>query len=282
MRLRRSARDPRIDPTTSGISFVDILFALAVGEVLLPLVPWAANHTAHSMPAPIVWNLAAAIVLILTSFIGYHNSENRPRFTIRFINISFCKFFLDISMVIVYFLFASFASVTPAQTQSLLLLVLLVFGLYLLWDFAGWYEKKRGRYKQIWEKAYADPNRPDIVDAWTDVNYWRAFPTLIGLVLAAALYGWSLHQSTPLPNNDVVIVNIGVIGGLLAYRIAKDWIPDKKPSSTEKPSNTSVTITLNVNAADLATGVSIKLLSSTRETSTGDVSRTAAPSGPPA
>ena len=86
------ARTPTIDRTTSGISFVDILFALAVGEVLAPLVPWAANHAKHSLPAPIVWNLAVALVLILTSFIGYHNSQNRPLFTVRFVNVSLCKF----------------------------------------------------------------------------------------------------------------------------------------------------------------------------------------------
>ena len=129
-------------PTTSGISFVDILFALAVGEVLAPSCR-GRPAMRRAPPAPIVWNLAVALVLILTSFIGYHNSQNRPLFTVRFVNVSLCKFVLDISTVIVYFLFASYAVVSPAQTQTLLLLVVLVFGLYLLWDTTSWYEKKR-------------------------------------------------------------------------------------------------------------------------------------------
>ena len=115
-------------------------------------------------------------------------------FKIRFVNVSFCKFFLDISMVIVYFLFASFASVSPPQSQTLLLLLLIVFGLYVLWDLAGWYEKTRGKdtYKPVWDAAFADANRPDIVDEWTDVNYFRILPTMGALVIAAGLYAWSL------------------------------------------------------------------------------------------
>jgi hypothetical protein len=211
-------RRPKIDPTTSGISFVDILFALAVGEILMPLAPWAEDHTRHPLPAPVVWNLVVGIVLILTSFIGYHNSENRPRFKIRFINISFWKFFLDILMVVVYFLFASFASVSPSQTQSLLLLVMLVFSLYVLWDLAGWYEKRFGEYKDVWEEAYIDPNRPDIVDAWTDVNYFRVIPTLVCLLITAAIFAWSLHQRTPLPHRDVINIDIFLILLLFALR----------------------------------------------------------------
>jgi hypothetical protein len=233
------ASEPTIDPTTSGISFVDILFALAVGEVLAPLVPWAANHSKHSLPAPIVWNLVVALVLILTSFIGYHNSQNRPLFTVRFVNVSLCKFALDILTVIVYFLFASFAAVSPAQTQTLLLLVVLVFGLYLLWDVATWYEKKRTIYRTAWTKAAADPDRPDIVEgAWTDFNYWRAVPTVAGLLIIGGLYAWSLQQRTPLPTHDVITVDVLVIALLVVYRIAKDHIPQPKPAA---PATTQAT-----------------------------------------
>src|ERR1700735_2102326 len=113
--------EPRIDPTTSGITFVDILFALAVGRVLLAIGPWASNHNTHSLPAPVMVGLATAIILILTSFIGYHNSENRPRFKIKFFNIGFFKFILDVSMVVVYFVFAAYASINPVPIQTLLL-----------------------------------------------------------------------------------------------------------------------------------------------------------------
>jgi hypothetical protein len=238
------ARPPTIDRTTSGISFVDILFALAVGEVLAPLVPWAANHAKHALPAPIVWNLAVALVLILTSFIGYHNSQNRPLFTVRFVNVSLSKFALDILTVIVYFLFASYAAVSPAQTQTLLLLVVLVFGLYLLWDTASWYEKKRSIYRTAWTTAAADPDRPDVVDgAWTAFDYRRAVSTGVGLLAMGGLYAWSLQQRTPLPSHDVIAVNVLVIVVLLGYRIAKDNIPPRTPTAPEAPE-----------AADLSAG----------------------------
>jgi hypothetical protein len=226
------ARPPTIDRTTSGISFVDILFALAVGEVLAPLVPWAANHAKHALPAPIVWN------------IGYHNSQNRPLFTVRFVNVSLSKFALDILTVIVYFLFASYAAVSPAQTQTLLLLVVLVFGLYLLWDTASWYEKKRSIYRTAWTTAAADPDRPDVVDgAWTAFDYRRAVSTGVGLLAMGGLYAWSLQQRTPLPSHDVIAVNVLVIVVLLGYRIAKDNIPPRTPTAPEAPE-----------AADLSAG----------------------------
>ena len=230
---------PTIDPTTSGISFVDILFALAVGEVLAPFVPWAASHEKSPLPAPIVWNLAVALVLILTSFIGYHNSRNRPLFTIRFVNVSLCKFVLDISMVIVYFLFASFAIVSPAQTQTLLLLVVIVFGLYLLWDATSWYQKKRTSYKTAWTDAIRDPNRPDIVEgSWTNFNYWRAAATVGALLVFSGLYAWSLQLRTPVPRYDVIAFDIAVIAVLVVYRVVKDLISD--PSIPAEPMTASL------------------------------------------
>ena len=130
--------------------------------------------------------------------------------------------------MIVYFLFASYAAVSPAQTQTLLLLVLLVFGLYLLWDGASWYEKTRSIYRTAWTKAVADPDRPDVVDgAWTAFDYRRVVPTGVGQLAIGGLYAWSLQQRTPLPSHDVITVNVLVIVVLLAYRIAKDNIPDR-------------------------------------------------------
>jgi hypothetical protein len=267
---------PKIDPATTGISFVDILFALAVGEVLMPLAPWAEDHTKHSLPAPIVWNLAVALVLILTSFIGYHNSENRPRFKIKFINISFWKFVLDILMVVVYFLFAAFAAVSPAQTQSLLLLLLLVFALYVLWDLAGWYEKLCGKYKPVWEAAYADPNRPDIVDAWTEVNYWRILPSVGVLLLVAGIYAWSLHQGTPLPREDVIRVDLLLVVVLLVYRVVKDVIPDNPTSSGADTPEPTVTFRVDASQHDLSSGLGV-VIKSTTGTTTGSILRTQDP-----
>ena len=162
--------------------------------MLAPLVPWAANHNEALPPGTDrVEPRGRGSVLILTSFIGYHNSQNRPLFTVRFVNVSLCKFALDILTVIVYFLFASYAAVSPAQTQTLLLLVVLVFGLYLLWDTASWYEKKRSIYRTAWTTAAADPDRPDVVDgAWTAFDYRRAVSTGVGLLAMGGLYAWSL------------------------------------------------------------------------------------------
>jgi hypothetical protein len=246
---------PTIDPTTSGISFVDILFALAVGEVLAPFVPWAASHETSSLPAPIVWNLAVALVLILTSFIGYHNSRNRPLFTIRFVNVSLCKFVLDISMVIVYFLFASFAIVSPSQTQTLLLLVVIVFGLYLLWDATSWYQKGQSAYKDAWTDAIQDPNRPDIVEgSWTAFDFRRTVPTIGGLAVFAGLYAWSVQLGTPPARHDVIAFDIVTIVVLVVYRIIKDNLPN--PSALAS-SPTTTAVAAAVAAATAATAATV-------------------------
>ena len=220
------ARDPEIDPTTSGITFVDILFALAVGLVLAPFAPWAISHKEHSIPGPVLANLGVALILILTSFIGYHNSENRPRFKVRFVNISLWKFVLDIAMVILYFLFAAYASVDPPKTKRLCLFLLLVAVLYLLWDLAGWYEKWKPGYKAAWSAAQHNDQRPDIVTDWVPTDRWRIVPTLL-LAIASAVLLLVVTLTVRPTNTDLYLLDGLMVCVLVAYRIAKDnmdWI----------------------------------------------------------
>jgi hypothetical protein len=80
-----------IDPSTIGVSFVDILFALAVGQVFAPVADWAQHPLTSSLPAANWLQLGVALVITITSWIGYHASANRAQFKITFFNVEFFK-----------------------------------------------------------------------------------------------------------------------------------------------------------------------------------------------
>ncbi len=216
---------PQIDPATTGITFVDILFALAVGVALNPVAKWAVHPKLHPLPLANALNLVIAIFVILTSFIGYHNSVNRPRFRIRFINIQLVKFLLDILMVVLYFLIAAFAAKDPAVVRPETVLIAVAFLLYVLWDLAGWYEKWRPVYRTAWLDAKENPYRTDINDSWYKTNHWRILPTLGGLVAATvvAYFAWGLER--PVSSSNLVWCDVSLFAILLIYRVVKDVIP---------------------------------------------------------
>jgi hypothetical protein len=226
--LNPSAK-PELDPATVGISFVDILFALAAGVALAPLQSWASDTAKNHLPPSEIANVVVALALILGSFIGYHNSTNRPRFKIRFVNVSFIKFTLDISMVVVYFLVAGFASASPSSVRYEALLITVVFGLYLLWDFAGWYEASDPRYENSWKDAFADKNRPDVTKPWKPMDRSRAIPTAAGLVLSAGLFWHTLTVSVPPSRDSVLVVDALFVVILFGYRLSKDLMGRDKP-----------------------------------------------------
>ncbi len=216
---------PQIDPATTGITFVDILFALAVGVALDPVAKWATHPKLNPLPRGNAMNLGVAIVVILTSFIGYHNSVNRPRFKIRFVNIQLIKFLLDILMVAVYFAIAAFAAKKPAVARPETVLVAVTFLLYVLWDLTGWYEKGRSVYKIAWLAARKDQNRPDVQDPWYKTNYWRILPTLSGLLLSSLLAAWTWGLQRPITFKNLAWCDGLLFAILLIYRVVKDNMP---------------------------------------------------------
>jgi hypothetical protein len=224
-----TALDPKLDPATIGISFVDILFALAVGQVLDPVKNWGEDPHLNPLTLPVAAQLAVVLVLTLTSWVGYHSSTNRPRFRLGFFNLELVKFSLDVAMVVVYFLAAAFAARRNPSLRSEALLITLAFGLYGLWDLAGAIQKSGtdNKYRDAWNKVAQDPTRPDVVEPWTPTNKVRIAITFAGLLgsaglLLATLVISALNRPTRLV---VVIADAGIILGLVAYRYAKDHAP---------------------------------------------------------
>lgn len=218
---------PKIDPGTTGVSFVDILFALVVGQVLDPVRLWALSQSDHPLPAASVLHLAVALVITLASWVGYHGSSNRPQFRIVFFNLELAKFALDIGMVVVYFLMAAYAVRTPVSVRPETLLVSIAFGLYLLWDFAGVVEKRgsNGPYETAWNEAYDNPLRPDVHEVWTPTDWPRVLATACCFVLSVIVFGvtWRLFGPHRVPTWKESAATDGILLVLLvAYRWWKD------------------------------------------------------------
>ena len=218
---------PEIDPTTIGISFVDILFALVVGQVLDPVGKWAVHPHEQPLPLAVVVHLVVALVITTTSWIGYHNSANRARFKLRFPNVELAKFTLDIAMVVVYFLLASYALRTPLNSRPETLLVFIAFVLYLLWDYAGVWQKRGGvknLYPAIWKQVQDDPTRHDIVEDWKPTDWRRIRATFWGLLATGITFvvvRFCFSKATVTSMGSVVVDAI-LLAILLLYRVAKD------------------------------------------------------------
>lgn len=203
-------RPPHKDSASVGITFVDVLFALVIGEILTPL-----RHY-HDLPGYGVTHLGVAAVLTLTSWVGYHNSHNRPQYLIRFVNKPLAQFVLDILMVLAYWLAAVSAEI-PEDGRALhpsanpeAGVVLAAFCLYVLWDIVAREIRRDERYR-------ARPVSRD-VPGRRNATY---VGFLIALVIAAVV-----EVSHPDTSGAVYVVDIALIVLLVGYRLLKEyWTP---------------------------------------------------------
>lgn len=219
---------PKLDPATIGISFVDILFALAVGQVLDPIKNWGEDPTKNPLPLPVWTQLAVVLVLILTSWVGYHSSANRPRFRLGFFNLELAKFALDVAMVVVYFVAAAVAARSAPSLRVLALTVMICFGFYAAWDLVGVRQKAGvdNPYKAEWERVKADTARPDVVEPWSPTRWARICVTFGGLAITTGFFACTLEiERLRHPSRWVVVTaDFVAIVALLIYRAAKDWV----------------------------------------------------------
>jgi hypothetical protein len=227
---------PRVDPGRVGLTFVDVLFAFVIGLALTPLGTWWKISLAGRM------HLGVAVTLTLFSWIGYHNSVNRPQWVIGFINLPFFCFMLDISMVITY-AFAVFTAetVTPGASPIPSLLpeawvVVVSFVLYALWDLANLRLKLHAPYKEAWKRAQDRGDLKETETFPTDIRRRRTV-TLVGLgvslvSLATAAQVEVAHTTPSRP--WIVGFDAWLVLLLLLYRVAKDW-PYRAPPVTTGP-----------------------------------------------
>jgi len=201
-RQRRTA----VDKTRVGLSFIEVLFALVVARALDPM----ANYSA--IPGVGLSHLAVAFVLTVTSWIGYHNSWNRPRYFIRFANLPLWQFVIDVTLVITYWFCAVSAEGTGTglgrtiSARPEALCVAISFLMYCVWDAIGY----AIRHSDLYEKSPPDHDVPR-----------RRYVTLVcaavAVVVAAAT--WKID---PQSRTSIVAVDVGLVVLILVFRFAKE------------------------------------------------------------
>lgn len=214
---RRFTREPTRDKSLVGITFVDVLFALVIARVLEPFA-----RASDLSPASIS-HLMLAGVLTVSSWIGYHNSWNRPRYLIRFFNLPFWQFLVDVLLVVVYWMNATYAegiptdvgitTATPPRANSALpeaIFVVITFALYATWDWIG----KAIRNAKGYKRRRRDLDVPS-----------RRVVTIVCLLISIgiAVWVWYLRPST---TKSIVAMDIGLFLLIIGFRVAKEAVTD--------------------------------------------------------
>lgn len=184
----------------ASLTFVDLLFAVAVGKYLDVI---AAKHL-----SAVDWShLCVGAILTLGSWIGYHNSRFRSEEKIRFWNWPLALFAIDIALVVDYWLIpARFIGNDPGRTIRVATavptttVVAVSFILYTLWDLIGTRLPRVGKSQPIRRI----------------VTYLFAFASIVVWV--------SVIITQPKGNCMVIAIDVLLIVMLFAYRTAKDLV----------------------------------------------------------
>jgi hypothetical protein len=217
----RAGYAAEIDTSLTGVSFIDILFALAVAAILQPVEQRVEHPVSHPLPAANVVGLAVVLTLVLGSFIGHHNSSSKPRFKIRFLNSSFIKFTLDMMMVIVYFVLAAFAAKSPIDLDAEATLLCVTFLLYSLWDCASLYEAHRSKYEKEWKRAL---ELDLITDPWKKYKRIRMVPTVVCLTIFLLIRILLIWKTAPHSFEFTMTLSLLFIFVIFGYRFWKDFL----------------------------------------------------------
>lgn len=204
--MTQRQRPTAVDKTRVGLSFIEVLFALVVARALDPLADYS------SIPGVGLSHLAVAFVLTVTSWIGYHNSWNRPRYFIRFANLPLWQFMIDVFLVVAYWFCAVSAEGTgtdlgrTVSARPEALCVAVSFVLYCLWDWVGFAIRRSDLY----------PNSPP----GRDVPRRRQVTLVCAAV--AVLFGGVVWAVDPTSTRVIVGTDIVLIALLLAFRFTKE------------------------------------------------------------
>jgi hypothetical protein len=204
--VRQRQRPTSIDETRVGLSFIEVLFALVVARALDPLADFS------KIPGVGLSHLAVAFVLTVTSWIGYHNSWNRPRYFIRFANLPLWQFVIDVLLVVAYWFTAVSAEGTgtglgkDVSARPEALCVAIAFVLYCLWDQVG----VAIRRSDLYEKS--PPSRD--VPRRRYVTRWCA-----AIAVVFAVFVWSIN---PRSSTVIIVIDWLLIALILAFRFTKE------------------------------------------------------------
>lgn len=204
--MTRERRATEKDERLVGLSFIEVLFAIVVARALDPLADFP------KLPGVGLSHLAVAGVLTIASWIGYHNSWNRPRYFIRFPNLPLGQFLVDAALVVTYWLTAVWAEgsgselgrVASARPEAVLVAV--SFVLYVIWDRIGLAIRNSERYEAR-PKDKDVPRRRHVTEVFAAAT----------LVMAGVV---SLLD--PASTTAIVMVDLVLIAVIIGFRFAKE------------------------------------------------------------
>ncbi|BBH17195.1 hypothetical protein Back2_14820 [Nocardioides baekrokdamisoli] len=193
----------------TGLSFVDLLFALAVSEYLTVID----NRTLSAVDW---WHVGVGGTLTIGSWIGFHNSRFRTTTRIEFFNRALFATLIDIALVVIYWLLPSKwiggtngIPRTP-DAVGVAVLVGLAFLLYSAWDALSRRPSDARRHKTRRAVTYAF--------------------TAASIAIAAGVMLWS-----PTAPCKVIGVDVALICLLLGYRWTKDAVRARTAQASSNP-----------------------------------------------
>lgn len=208
----------QVDPQRTGLNFVDLLFALVAQQCLQPFI----RH--QELTGPAKTHLALAFATVILSWIGYHNSWNRPTHFVRFRldNHPFGQFVVDVGLVIAYGALTITAEgqsdmsgagqsrpLASAAPEALLLAI--IFGLYVTWDYIATRMRRSHEYE----------SRPASKIDHRRLTVTRVFFGL-SVMIAAVTALVDLHSHAA-----VVAIDVALIVFVAGFRFAKEAIRSK-------------------------------------------------------
>lgn len=210
-------RPPKIDPSSIGVTFVDVLFALTVGKLLDAAAGGELTPTA-------IAHLSVGAVLTIASWVGYHNSVNRVRYFLRFWNLPTALFLIDVALVCDYWLVPvtvqneMSGDSQPSAFWTTLLVAIAAF-LYVAWDLVALRIRKSDKYRE----------RPDERDI--PGRRYASFGLLtVAVGLLAIVCCTQPHTTAP-----IIWVDVALVLSLLGYRTVKERVtpPEALSSSAD-------------------------------------------------
>ena len=139
------------DSARIGTVFIDVLFGAVVAKAL------DLGTSLDGVPAAGRAQLVLAMVVTITSWLGYHNSSGRNSYRIMFFNLPLLQFVIEISHLLVYWLLVT----TSAQWQGVrhlavhetaipeIVLVATVFVLFCAWDVTALAMRRSTKYPEM-------------------------------------------------------------------------------------------------------------------------------------
>lgn len=206
-------RPPQQDSSHVGITFVDVLFAIAMEKVFEPLAqPTQLNRAG-------IAQLALAASLTVTSWVGYHSSWNRPQWIIHFPNLPLIQFLIDVVLVTIYWLLAAYYPHDGvSSTIAPVLMTVLTFALYAAWDWSTFLMRRDPRYWG-WNPRLDVPNR----------RWVTAVCLFVSVMFVIVVSQHHLKGS-----NATTVICYMLIGLVVTYRFAKDFFQAPVRSQSDK------------------------------------------------